>query len=263
LKLKRAQVHINSLEGRARRFRTLYPDPNAGYETHSDPDAHAFYVQGSRPIPDDWGPAVGDILTNLRAALDHLTWVLAWQNLGEELYRLPDGEQRRIAFPFTDSESAFEGTTTYRHIIPGARNPMESLQPYHAADWPGLYVLTLLNDFTNMDKHRVVTPVLRQGAIRLGPDSGARIALDFHEQDYTLIFTAKTAARISDQFDPSYSVDIVFEESPIAAGDFPSDMPGLLHPGLPIGVFAFIHEFIRDEVFPLFDGFLSEPPRVE
>jgi hypothetical protein len=75
-KLSRAKVHCEQLDTEVTAYRNR--DPFAFPHTVSD---HAFdesqavitfHVQVKEEIPSHWGLIVGDILTNLRAALDHV-----------------------------------------------------------------------------------------------------------------------------------------------------------------------------------------------
>ncbi len=98
----------------------------------------------------EWSAIVGDILTNLRAALDHLAWQLL----------ILDGQEpgRSTSFPFAlDPANAIIKPRDWKKGDPGLRRrdlreEVERLQPYELAGQDGL--LWWINELCNTDKHR-------------------------------------------------------------------------------------------------------------
>lgn len=93
-------------------------------------------------IPEIISILVGEIVYNLRTALDYLVYELARLDSG----KLQDGTQ----FPICDSINGFERNKRFlkgidfRHV-----SSIESLQPYKGCDWT-----KSLRDLSNLDKHR-------------------------------------------------------------------------------------------------------------
>ena len=105
---------------------------------------------------------VGDIVHNLRCALDHLIHHLALRNSGDNL-KHPE----RTQFPIADNPTAYQ-TQAQRYlqeIAPEHQSIIESFQPYHVMDanvqvGDYFHPLALLRDLSNFDKHRLLTPIL-------------------------------------------------------------------------------------------------------
>lgn len=121
-----------------------------------------MYVKVAQPIPDEWPLIVGDVLTNLRAALDHALF-------GHVTARHPltPQQERGLQFPILTNRDMWVGN-------PAATNPnrqhgqrgelavwcdpkvldvIEDVQPFNAAN-PDQHVLKILNELVNFDKHR-------------------------------------------------------------------------------------------------------------
>lgn len=105
---------------------------------------------------------VGDIVHNLRCALDHLIHHLARHNTGDNL-KHPKSTQ----FPIADTPMHYqEQAKRYlQEIAHEHQSIIESFQPYHPMDanvFVGDYFhpLAMLRDLSNFDKHRLLTPIL-------------------------------------------------------------------------------------------------------
>ena len=74
-KLQRAKVHLAALQAAIQDFREKSPYEFAmespGNERWQPGIPVTVSVKQAPPIPDDWALITGDILTNVRAALDH------------------------------------------------------------------------------------------------------------------------------------------------------------------------------------------------
>jgi hypothetical protein len=120
-----------------------------------------FYVTGIVLFPPASRPVLGDLLNNLRAALDHLAWQLVL-NGSDQKPKNPEAVQ----FPlYTQrgsraSGKGFRGNVGRR--LPGVSQDavafIERCQPY--ARRRDLRPLALLVRLSNDDKHRAVVPVL-------------------------------------------------------------------------------------------------------
>jgi len=94
LKIKRADKHIHDLQSVIRGFIDASPY-SIGRKTDVETGDAIYYVEGYKPIPDDVALIAGDVLQNLRSALDYLAWelVLAEKNTPSEA----------TSFPITDN----------------------------------------------------------------------------------------------------------------------------------------------------------------
>ena len=119
-----------------------------------------FQIASVREPPDTLGLIVGDVLTNLRAALDHIAWQLAILNLGREP---TPKEAPDIHFPIALSHPKFK---TARMVSKGYLTHAQQLvvrrhQPYRLKRYtPHLQALAVLNQLVNADKHRITHGVV-------------------------------------------------------------------------------------------------------
>jgi hypothetical protein len=146
-KLSWAQGHLNDLnvaigeDTKAGRFTAI-----AQRNTRS---AEGGYEVGF-PVPPDlrlkYGLMAGDVLQNLRAALDHLAYRLAGNSAG-----------RHTQVPIMSSvtDYANKGVPMILGFGNAAAAAVEQLQPYHAEDYR-TDPLWRLNKMSNVDKHRLV-----------------------------------------------------------------------------------------------------------
>lgn len=99
------------------------------------------------PLPSYLPCIIGDIIHNLRSALDHLT-TLAVEYNGNTI-------TNRTQFPITGSPKAFESAASSQ--LKGASQEFidlaERAQPYHLGD-PSLHPLHVINRLDIADKHR-------------------------------------------------------------------------------------------------------------
>jgi hypothetical protein len=164
-RLDRAQKHFAELCGHVATFRQeyldacrIYVEPNPPYEIHPFP-----------PQTIDHPPIVsvllGEIVYNLRSALDYLAFELARHDSGQI--------QENTQFPIDDTPEKFARsiTTRLRGVSSAHVLLIEKLQPYTGCNWT-----EVLRDISNPDKHRQLTArgssfsvtVLKEGAMLPG-----------------------------------------------------------------------------------------------
>jgi hypothetical protein len=111
-----------------------------------------FVVTRVETIPDPIRTIVGDCLYDLRSALDHLAWQLVVANNGTPT--------DSTAFPILDDrlgrKHGVRPLEISGDIDQRAFAIIESLQPYQRVDDPTADPLWLLNELTNIDKHRLL-----------------------------------------------------------------------------------------------------------
>lgn len=151
VKIRRAEQHLNELEIKVREFKSKRP-----YEIVIEPDVRPGYkvykLRLTEPVPyRDLSPVVGDIVNNIRAALDHIVYACALAN-GHASPRY-----KTCSFPFgrtrIDFNNAVDGCTS---VPPEIRTCLRKFNAYdggHDALWE-------LNNMCNRDKHALVTPVV-------------------------------------------------------------------------------------------------------
>jgi hypothetical protein len=154
-KLDRAENHLRGFEEEVRTFL----GPNL-YSIQSDryPETrhYEFRVHFSRAVPHiRWGVLVGDIVHNIRCALDYVAWELA-EAEGESM-----PNDRRTMFPLFIDPRLYErhGKPRIRRLGERAQTMVERLQPYRREN---RYAdpLWLLEELDSADKHKLLTVTL-------------------------------------------------------------------------------------------------------
>jgi hypothetical protein len=206
-KLVRAVQVADSLEARC----SAYAEENPyRLRCRFEGDVHYAYLDG-RPPPRYLGLILGEMIHDLRSALDQVAWQLALSHVGPE-----NLEDRRVAglitYPISYSPEQFRKNKALRYFDGPAVELMEKRQPYHNADSHLVNPLAIVQEWSNDDKHRVLTPSLgRLATDDVGFRSDATIDLDSVEMlipDGTLLdvdaplfkIPAPEGARI--EFDP-------------------------------------------------------------
>lgn len=107
-----------------------------------------------------WGTIVGDVVHNLRAALDHLVFIISYRNDPATF-----AEDKTTAFPICDSPSDFRGPKRRgwetHHEIRGlpeeAKTIIEGLQPFQGGnEFLATNPLRILREMDDIDKHRTI-----------------------------------------------------------------------------------------------------------
>ncbi len=154
LKWARAVEHANVLARATREWQAS--DPHR-YE-RSD-RVSSFYERGlqvewrlriEHPIPERWSVLIGDVLTNLRGALDHAFWAAVNAHSGQ-----PE-RPSRIQFPIDASRRDFKNhAKELQELVPAdVWQLIEQAQPFHWDADASAHPLERLRWLSNMDKHR-------------------------------------------------------------------------------------------------------------
>lgn len=125
-------------------------DPESGY--------HIFRVATT---PDERllrvGVVLGDVVHNLRSALDYLFWALSCRYLGvaktQRMYK-------QVQFPIEDGSQGLANKRVHFNKIPQSHWAIiDDAQPYQRPNPPNL-ALGMLRDLSNRDKHQALNPTL-------------------------------------------------------------------------------------------------------
>lgn len=151
MKLVRADEHLKALNNEVAAFLQIRP-----YEvvTKKDIPAGNLFAQViyRHTPPDFLLMLIGDVLHNLRSALDHLAWSLAGTKA-----------DRRTEFPIFCKEKGFlgqRGRAKIHGMPTPAQNIIESLQPYKGTHGlPEIEPLWLLQQLGIEDKHHTLNLV--------------------------------------------------------------------------------------------------------
>jgi len=173
LKLYRARQHMERLEAEVKRW--LGGNPYS-IDIEFDPEGrqNVLWVNALRPPPAEFSLIIGDCLYNLRSTLDSLVYALA---IAEQGSPLPKGIARKVQFPVTKNCEGFSSSKwRIRDIPEGAQAEIEELQPYNRRQNYYQDSLWVLNELSNIDKHRL--PHLTLFALRatsIGGNARTRI----------------------------------------------------------------------------------------
>ena len=160
VKLGRAKQHLEEL--RAVLATTSNPSSFAISRTPAEGNPSKIeYRVVELPVVDPMaGAIVGDIVHNLRSALDHVAWQLVLLDGGQ-----PNDE---TSFPLLEALTTRNGKPRRLTIKPGTRDvrimaAVEALQPFSEANYghdPATDALGIIRRLDNIDKHRLLLPVV-------------------------------------------------------------------------------------------------------
>ncbi|HEY7466852.1 MAG TPA: hypothetical protein VIB47_09195, partial [Dehalococcoidia bacterium] len=209
LKVARAEAMLHDLYLRISAFEALEPKRPVIYEGPTK-DGQRFQFRVGQPPqqPDDaWGVLVGDFTTNLQGALDNIAWALTSRH-GQISPAFTEAHRKRIHFPQFTRPKDWATWPQKTFINPAAHATLERFQPYHRTDWPELDWLATLDKLANLNKHRIVTPVLAYTSIRL-PNGGRFTPFEaFDDADRIYEVPAATADEVKKYLKPGLPVEV-------------------------------------------------------
>jgi hypothetical protein len=171
LKVERAVVHLVALESAA----WQYAGANLGKLITNSEGKPTLELSGE-PSP-DIPILVGEIVYQLRSALDHLTFELVKRNLTNIV--LPNGWDKRCEFPLFVNIPTFGNPPVpynlpvpqkvFDRSLPGISKAsytvIEGMQPYHTGK--GVHnVFRIIAQLSNIDKHRHFNVTIGRGSVR-------------------------------------------------------------------------------------------------
>ena len=177
-KVERAKEHFYALYGEYGAFFERNP---FGFANYTNPAAgeQVYLARISRQPPTArWGVIAGEIVHQLRSALDLLVWQLVLDNGGR-----PKTGAGGTGFPICRTEDGYEKSsrTKLRGASETAVKAIENIQPYRMPEGMG-YLLGVLHDLDIRDKHQVLN--LAVGTFRGGVVTYAAPAETVDMQQY-------------------------------------------------------------------------------
>lgn len=133
-----------------------------------------FYECGEMRPPISWSVRIGEMLYDLRSALDHFVWELVCHDGGKPgrhtEFPIIRNAERYFASKAGGGMSKLKGVGSAGHTF------IEHLQPYHAGNGvKPLHPLYVLHRLSIIDKHRYLNltcSLVKLGKIRLTPKRG-------------------------------------------------------------------------------------------
>jgi hypothetical protein len=169
---------------------------------------------------------LGDALHNLRSALDHLATSLVIVSGGRPNTDVYPRTQFPLFLDRLDKGDAIRDVTIKPKLMPAGEAILERTQPYNRTDDPTRHPLAILNELSNVDKHRVVN--LTQGAfgrisVTLRRKSDGAI-LGHDERVSPSIGNAVVAVFPAVDFPPPDQVDVDAKFAPLVTLDVPTKL---------------------------------------
>lgn len=154
VKVERARKHTEELDLELTAFRDSNPY-EVGVKPHSEPPHHsAYYLISIQDVPVVIPAIAGDVLFNLRAALDHLAVHLVQRN-GQT-------PTRYTSFPIIDTDNPAQYNSAKARKVQGmsdaAKDAIDATKPYKGGD----DTLWRLHKLNNIDKHRALMTAVAQ-----------------------------------------------------------------------------------------------------
>ena len=179
-KLDRAVEHLEPLERECERFLKTKPySVSAQFEPQTREYIVHFSIRKSMPL--SAAVIVGEVIHDLRSALEHLVWSLAASSAEDAAALWEPRIRERITFPVAKSPDAFESASVRPYIGEHAMTVLSQFQPYTGGDETeiGGHPLAHLHDLWNVDKHRVL--IGAASTVDLEPVTFRPRALSFEE----------------------------------------------------------------------------------
>jgi hypothetical protein len=156
-RIRRADAHRDTFAAIWNEF----IDEEGAYTTRLDMDDNGtgiLYVRAVRDLPASLSLELGEMIYQLRAALDGVVYIAASLDTGQN----PPPDKNWLEFPICDSAGDFKKRARYIAPLSDERKRIvESVQPYNAPKLdPELEVynfnrtLGILNDWARIDRHR-------------------------------------------------------------------------------------------------------------
>ena len=152
-RIARADSHIRQMKRRARALERLIEDKAVAY--HQTSSLQLLLKPGERiarsynqifpTTPPIFPIIAGEVIYNLRSALDYLMYELCGHRSGTQ-FPIEDIKRSK------DGKHGFDARMDEMKVPASARGPLEALQPYAGCAWT-----KTLREISNPDKHRRLT----------------------------------------------------------------------------------------------------------
>jgi hypothetical protein len=157
-KLRRAKKHLYEFEQSVAEYLVTETfGPSRQFENHipekSGRPGITWRARLGSPPSEALATQAGDVLHNLRSALDHMAWATVSRYRGTPeipATRFPMVEERLT------KDDKVKKVTIAGSIPDDVSDFLDSLQPYHRVDDPTLHSLAMLSHLSNVDKHRTL-----------------------------------------------------------------------------------------------------------
>jgi hypothetical protein len=154
-KIERAEEHLKTLDDEITAWAKAVPSPCAMNKVCSpDGTTYTFFIDINKQPPlDRWA----DCAHNLRSSLDNLIYAFAIRDTGID----PPAKFDKLQFPIADSPEKFkEKRYQISTLSPTTQAAIEHVQPFNRLHTELPPLMSLVRDFNNVDKHRLLNVVV-------------------------------------------------------------------------------------------------------
>ncbi len=229
LKVERATEHLHALDEELGTFYDSEPvSITAGFDAKNGRNIYRLEVK--LPPPLRLGLTAADAVYNLRSALDLLAWQLVLLTTNTPF--------KRTEFPICKDgtiDNLKRMATITKSIPDGARDIIDSLQPYHRGSTAELHPLWILDALCNLSKHRVIPTRATVGTLKVPAIPGI---IEQQLNDRTIVVSVPG----QQDFKPRAGAGVTFGDRSSGMSVHSTDLGN-------------IHNFVRDDVIPRFTGF--------
>jgi len=152
VKLDRAEKHLQDLDAEISAFIARNPY-RLFCDEDSEPAIKIYRIKVIEPIPSHWSAAIGDVIHNIRAALDCLATSLVWRAGHTSNSAVEDAY-----FPIRANAAGLGDracSAFFKRIGADAEKFIRAIEPYKGGKGELLWILSKLDI---LDKHRALIP---------------------------------------------------------------------------------------------------------
>jgi hypothetical protein len=163
IKIQRAEKHVRDLKAEIEAFFNTKPYA-IGTKRNPQTRQLIYYLTSVREVPERIAAIAGDVLQNLRSALDHLAYRLFMVG------KPPGTPAKHVYFPISDNAAKYrtESPGKVKGMRQDAIDAIKAFKPYKG----GNDTLWIIHKLNNIDKHRFVLLV---GSAFNSFDAGAHV----------------------------------------------------------------------------------------
>lgn len=224
LKYDRAVKHIGELQSVLLKFKATKPYEIGTLRKPDAPKLLFYFLAKADPIPDDVALVSGDVLHNLRSALDHLA--------GQLVYAAGNTPDTNTAFPISECAAKYEAESERKVKLmrPDAIEAISKVEPYKGGRGEALWRLHKLD---NIDKHNLIFTMfanvtaidalahLARFIPQLQPLADAGIVLRPNKsgplQEGSILWTTIDTGEV--EHDLKFSIEVSFGEPEVCEGE--------------------------------------------
>lgn len=250
LKLARASRHLRALDRLVAHYESLSPYVME-YRLNTDRSVYeGRMIEQVKPLP-DFGIVIGEIVYQLRSALDHVIYEFSVPNFPETVPELRKAE-RVPQFPLFLDDPTDGGKKPFddrhlRFVAPPVLQLVGSYQPY--LRWPGeqVHPLAVLEALNIRDKHRLIVPAATDIALATEPyrPEGSTWTTRTQGDNREVYVEIPVESYPEQDFDPIVSYHLVIRVQ--VSNDFREGLSSVN-----IGYLRRIYNFVVDTVIPSF-----------